>query len=250
LELTPLAFRAAQAEQRRAERDKRLVEISNGNSPLPSDRRYPVVYADAPWQYECKLPFSRETENHYPTMPIEEICALPVADLCTPDAMLFLWVPAPLLPEGLRVLEAWGFKYRTCMFWDKQKIGMGVYTRQQHEHILIGARGNSIVPEPSTRAPSVLSAPRGAHSEKPQELYENHRKDVPDAAKDRIVRSRAPAGLGCLGQPSACRMIAAVQNIQIVQNALAALTFEHFEQIERRHERAHCNGWDHARSDR
>jgi N6-adenosine-specific RNA methylase IME4 len=114
---------------------------------------------------------TREVENHYTTMPLDEICALPVAELCTPDAMLFLWVPAPLLLNGLRVLDAWGLKYCTGMVWDKQRLGMGIYTRQQHE-LLIGCRGNAITPAPSTLSPSVLSVTRTTHSAKPVEFYE------------------------------------------------------------------------------
>jgi hypothetical protein len=88
------AIRAKRAESRRAERFDKLIILSNRNAPLVTDRRFPIVYADPPWQYDHHLSASREIENHYPTLPIEKICALGVADICTPDAMLFLWVPA------------------------------------------------------------------------------------------------------------------------------------------------------------
>jgi N6-adenosine-specific RNA methylase IME4 len=130
------------------------------------------VYADPPWRYDHPYSAGREIENHYPTMTHEDICALPVAEICTPDAMLFLWVPSPLLRKGMSVLEAWGFEYLTCAVWDKQKIGMGIYLRQQHEQVLLASRGTPIVPAPSQLSSSVISVPRGAHSAKPEVFYE------------------------------------------------------------------------------
>jgi N6-adenosine-specific RNA methylase IME4 len=192
-------IRAEKAEVRRAERNGRLVELSNANAPLRTERRYPIVYADPPYQYDHNLSVTREVENHYPTMPLDEICDLPVAEICTPDAMLFLWTPAPLLLNGLRVMEAWGFAYRTGMIWDKQKIGMGIYTRQQHEHVLIGSRGDPITPSPSTLSPSVLSVPRTAHSAKPTELYEIIERMYPDLPRIELFARGGRAGWDAWG---------------------------------------------------
>jgi N6-adenosine-specific RNA methylase IME4 len=68
---------------------------------------------------------SRRIENHYPTMALEDICALPIADIAYEDSVLFLWATAPKLAESIQVVEAWGFSYRTCMVWAKDKIGLG-----------------------------------------------------------------------------------------------------------------------------
>ena len=88
------------------------------------------------------------------------------------DAVLFLWATSPKLEEALEVLKAWGFQYRTCMVWVKDKIGMGYYARQRHELLLIGKRGNLPVPDPEDRPDSVVMAPRAGHSEKPEVFYE------------------------------------------------------------------------------
>ena len=91
---------------------------------------------------------TRQPENHYPTMPTKEICAMPVLDLATPDAVLFLWTPAPIFPEALDIMRAWGFEYVTHAVWVKDKIGLGTYVRHQHELLLIGQRGNHIARGP------------------------------------------------------------------------------------------------------
>lgn len=100
-------------------------------------------------------------------MTLEEICAMPVAEMANDDAILFLWTTAPKLEEGLRVLREWGFSYRTCAIWDKQSIGMGYYYRIQHEIMLIGVRGSIPTPAPGVRPASVISEPKSKHSAKP-----------------------------------------------------------------------------------
>ena len=165
-------IRATRANNRRAERTERLIELSNANAPLVSDRRYPIIYADPPWEYDHLISVSREIENQYPTMDIDAICALPVNDTATEDAMLFLWVPPSFLHKGIRVIEAWGFNYLTSMVWDKMVMGMGYYARQQHEHLLLASRGTAIVPDPSSLSSSVVSAKRTEHSAKPAKFYD------------------------------------------------------------------------------
>ena len=103
---------------------------------MPEAGKYGIVYADPPWRYDMKRG-NGVAENHYPTMSIEEICALPVADLAARDSALFLWATFPQLNEAFRVMEAWGFKYKTLAFlWLKQNrkadswfYGMGFWTR-------------------------------------------------------------------------------------------------------------------------
>ena len=167
---TSAGVRRLNAEERREER---LAEISQQSVALDTGKRYPVIYADPPWQYE-NPPIgatNRAIENHYPTMTLDQICALPVADLATDDAVLFLWATAPKLAECMAVIEAWGFTYRTCMVWVKDKIGMGYHVRNQHEILLIAKRGQVPPPTVEARVSSVLQAPRGQHSAKPLEFY-------------------------------------------------------------------------------
>lgn len=136
--------------------------------PLPPGR-FRLLYADPPWQYEHVVTESRAIENQYPTMALEAICALdvPAAD----DAVLFLWATSPKLAEAVRVIEAWRFDYRTCAVWDKEILGMGYYFRQQHELLLVAARGALPVPVPSARPPSMIRARRAQHSVKPDAVY-------------------------------------------------------------------------------
>ena len=150
-------------------RDAALVD-----PPLMPEGTFNVVYADPPWRYEHSISNSRRIENQYPTMELEDIKKMPerkdwieIAE----DAVLFLWATSPKVEEALEVMNAWDFKYRTCMAWIKDKIGMGYYVRQQHELLLIGGRGNSVIPAPENRPSSVIEANRLEHSAKPNEVY-------------------------------------------------------------------------------
>lgn len=165
-------IRAEKAVARREERLEKLRSIAEPTPELKSDRRYPVIYADPPWRYEHAESMSREIENHYPTMTLEDICALPVASIATEDAILFMWATSPKLREAMDVLEAWGFTYRTCAIWAKPQIGMGYYFRQQHELLLVATRGEMPTPLPADRPGSVITLDREEHSAKPDAFYE------------------------------------------------------------------------------
>lgn len=168
---------------RRRNREEKVKIIKQGNAALP-DENFNVIYADPPWRYEHVKTESRAIENQYPTMTLDEIKALdvPAAD----DCVLFLWATSPKLSESLEVITSWGFEYRTCAVWDKQKIGMGYYFRQQHELLLVATKGNLPVPEPSNRKPSVFSYKRGKHSSKPIEIYDLITQMYPDFDDSRI----------------------------------------------------------------
>jgi N6-adenosine-specific RNA methylase IME4 len=127
--------------------------------------QFSVIYADPPWQYEQAMG-DRSPENHYPTMPLEEICDLPVADIAYDDAVLFLWIPVPLIEQGLQVINAWG------MVWVKDKRGLGLWVRQRAELLLIARRGDMPTPPHNARPDSVIEAPRLKHSAKPPGVYD------------------------------------------------------------------------------
>jgi len=157
-------------EVRTAERRKKADQIASQPVPeLSTLTDFEVLYVDPPWRYEDATP-DRAIENHYPTMSHDELCALELP--AAKDSVLFMWVTSPKLVEGINLMRAWGFEYRTCMVWVKDKIGMGYYARQRHELILIGKRGSLPVPEPTDRPDSVITAPRGQHSAKPVEVYD------------------------------------------------------------------------------
>lgn len=156
---------------RDAKRDVAAMKVKRADIPMP-EGKYQVILADPPWRYDFGNSDNRIIENHYPTMELEDICALDIPALAADDSILFLWTTSPKLEQSFEVIRKWGFEYKTCMIWDKEHIGMGYYFRQQHELLLVCKRGNLPAPEPSTRPPSVLRAARGKHSEKPDELYD------------------------------------------------------------------------------
>ncbi len=158
------AYQDIRRKELRKEKEAKLTERE-----LPKGL-YDVILADPPWRYQFSETQSREIENHYPTMELEDIKALkvPSAD----DSVLFLWATAPKLEEALEVLNAWGFTYKTCAVWDKEIIGMGYWFRGQHELLLLGTKGNMPAPEPSARFASVIRERRGGHSSKPTVVYE------------------------------------------------------------------------------
>jgi N6-adenosine-specific RNA methylase IME4 len=193
--------RAETIETRRVERNDRIREIATGNRPLDVAIRYPVIYADPPWRYE-NPPMgatNRAIENHYPTMDLAEICALPLRDLATDDAILFLWATAPKLAECMAVVTAWGFVYRTCMVWVKDQIGMGYHARNQHEILLIGKRGEIPPPAPENRPSSVLHAPRGEHSAKPDAFHGLIERMYPDLPRIELFARAARPGWAAWG---------------------------------------------------
>jgi N6-adenosine-specific RNA methylase IME4 len=182
---TAKAIRAKKASEQREKRLENIANIAKGNEELSISVRYPVIYADPPWRYE-NPPIgatSRAIENHYPTMTLEEICALPVRELATDDAILYLWATAPKLAECLDVISAWGFNYRTNMVWDKEKIGMGYHVRNQHELLLICTRGQIPPPAPGTQPSSVYREARGEHSAKPAFFAEMIERNYPGLPK-------------------------------------------------------------------
>lgn len=193
----------AKRELRRTERIERIQEISQGNAELNTHELYPIVYADPPWRYEHSKTDNRQIENHYPTMTLDEICALPVGDIATDDSVLFLWTTSPKLAESMRVIESWGHVYRTCIVWDKERIGMGYYARQQHELLLIATRGAVPVPEPSNRPNSVVRVRRdNEHSQKPQEFYELIERMYPELPKIELFARNRRDGWAVWGNQS------------------------------------------------
>jgi len=161
------SIRAKQAEQRRAERLARVAAQADAG-PLPRDRKYPVILADPPYRYDFSDTSSRAIEAKYETMSLEEICALPVGEIATPIAVLFLFVPSAILEEAFEIIEAWGFTYKAAAVWEKTSgFGEGHYFRQQHEHLLLATRGDMPPPPPRLRPASIIKAPRREHSRKP-----------------------------------------------------------------------------------
>lgn len=194
-------IRSEKAKKRRVKRIQKITEISTGNTDLPTDKTYPIIYADPPWRYEHVKTESRAIENQYPTMDLESICNLQIP--AGNDAVLFLWVTSPKLEEGMRVLNEWGFTYRSCAVWDKQKMGMGYYFRQQHELLLVGTKGDIPAPEPGNRPRSLFSFDRTKHSSKPAEVAEMIEKMYPELPKIELFCREPREGWDVWGNQSA-----------------------------------------------
>jgi N6-adenosine-specific RNA methylase IME4 len=177
------AHRAA-SEVRRARRYSQI-----GKAPPLPEGPFDLVYADPPWQ--LGNPGGRYApEQHYPTMPIEQIAAMqmPAAD----DAVLFLWAVNSLLPEALQVMGDWGFTYKAQLVWVKPSIKLGNYFRNRHELLLFGRKGNYPLPGPKERIDSVIEAACGRHSAKPPVVYELIERSYPAAAKLELFRRGKP----------------------------------------------------------
>jgi N6-adenosine-specific RNA methylase IME4 len=160
-----------------AAREAKEKDLGARQKALPA-KRYGVIYADPPWRFE---PRSRDTgldraaDQHYPTCTTDEIAALDVASIAAPDCALFLWATAAMLPDALKVMEAWGFTYKTHRIWHKKRQGnargTGYWFTGEHELLLLGTKGNPPAPAPGQQYGSVFAGPVGAHSEKPDDFY-------------------------------------------------------------------------------
>lgn len=158
-------------EKKQARETKRAELAAVPDDALPTGP-FSIIAADPPWKYDFSSTDNRKIENQYPTMTVEDICALPIAGIAADNAVLYLWVTNPKMPDGLRVLQAWGFRYVTDMVWTKDKVGMGFWARSQHETVLIGVRGKHSPPDEDIRPSSIIEGKRGKHSAKPDEFYE------------------------------------------------------------------------------
>jgi N6-adenosine-specific RNA methylase IME4 len=149
----------AAKQKARAEREAALA--SSILILAPPNQSYGVILADPGWRFE---PYSRETgmaraaDNHYVTEPTNRIEALDIPSIAAKDCCLFLWATAPMLPDALRVMASWGFQYKSQFVWVKDRIGTGYWTRNKHEHLLIGSRGQ--IPAPGPERNGLLSSKR------------------------------------------------------------------------------------------
>lgn len=149
---------------------RRLLRKEEVKDTPPLEGKYRVIYADPPWKYGDERDGSTTgATDHYPTMSIAELCDLPILDITEDSAVLFLWTTSPLLEDSFKVINAWGFKYKSSFVWDKVKHNMGHYNSVRHELLLICTRG-SCTPDVVKLFDSVQSIERTEHSKKPEEF--------------------------------------------------------------------------------
>ena len=142
---------------------------------------YRTLLADPPWRFTNrtgKVAPEHKRLSRYDTMSLDEICALPVATIMEDSSHCYLWVPNALLAEGLKVLEAWGFTYKSNIVWHKVRKdgesdgrGVGFYFRNVTELVLFGVRGSMRTLAPGRRQVNLLATRKREHSRKPDELY-------------------------------------------------------------------------------
>ena len=151
----------------RAEREQELADRTIQQSLGVNGQLYGVIYADPPWRFETHSEngMDRSADNHYPTMTMFDMLTLnvPAAD----DCVMFMWATVPMLPEAMDLMDEWGFIYKSHIVWVKDRLGTGYWTRNKHEMLLIGTKGNVPAPAMGMQPPSVLDLPLGKHSEKP-----------------------------------------------------------------------------------
>lgn len=146
-------------------------------------QKFQTILADPPWQFQNrtgKMAPEHKRLARYPTLSLEEICDMPVEALVDDPAHLYLWVPNALLPEGLKVMEHWGFNYKSNLVWYKvrkdggpDRRGVGFYFRNVTEVLLFGVRGkNARTLSPGRSQENILVTQKREHSRKPDEQYD------------------------------------------------------------------------------
>lgn len=181
--------------------------------PFP-DKKYQIIYADPPWDYTYvgknfdknfkrgKYGFDAviSAHDHYPSMSIDEIKALPVSSICEKNCLCFIWVTGPFFELGIDVLKAWDFTYVTVGFvWDKQKTMPGFYTLSQCEFVIIGKKGNIPKPRGARNIRQFFSFPRGEHSRKPDEFRDRISKMFPTLSKIELFARKTYPGWDAWG---------------------------------------------------
>ncbi len=183
--------------------------------PLPhTPGGWSTILADPPWRFinrTGKVAPEHRRLDRYDTMTIKEICALPVADVAAEQAHLYLWVPNALLPEGLQVMESWGFRYVSNLVWAKRRKdggpdgrGVGFYFRNVTELILFGVRGSLRTLPPGRRQVNIIETRKREHSRKPDEAYDIIEACSPSPYLELFARYPRPgwAGWGDEAEPA------------------------------------------------
>nr|WP_233998827.1 S-adenosylmethionine-binding domain-containing protein [Erythrobacter sp. YT30] len=140
------------------------------------------MLADPPWQFQNrtgKVAPEHKRLNRYETMTLDDICELPVSEIAADRAHLYLWVPNALLPDGMRVMQEWGFRYVSNIIWEKVRKdggpdgrGVGFYFRNVTEILLFGVRGKNVrTLDPGRRQVNIIRSQKREHSRKPDEQY-------------------------------------------------------------------------------
>ena len=167
-----------------AKRRRKHNTLAELYPPLPQ-KKFDIIYADPPWDYNGKMQFDKTGKGvaeidlskkifissaafKYPTLKLDELMSIPVADIARDNCLLFMWTSSPHLVQAIELGKAWGFEYRTVAFvWDKLNHNPGQYTLSNCELCLVFKRGKIPRPRGARNVQQLVRAPRGEHSEKP-----------------------------------------------------------------------------------
>ncbi len=172
-------------------------------APLPTvDGGFQTLLADPPWRFTNrtgKVAPEHRRLDRYSTMTLADICAIPVEDVAAKNAHLYLWVPNALMPEGLQVMQAWGFRYVSNIVWAKRRKdggpdgrGVGFYFRNVTELLLFGVRGSMRTLAPARSQVNMIETRKREHSRKPDEQYELIESCSPGPRLELFARHPAP----------------------------------------------------------
>lgn len=161
--------------------DTEFKQTLTNFSSFTNGKKYQTIYADPPWQFQNrtgKAAPEHKRLRRYSTMTLDEIMQLPVQDIAEEKSHLYLWVPNALLPDGLAVMQAWGFTYKTNIIWEKVRQdgypdgrGVGFYFRNVTEILLFGIRGkNNRTLQPARTQVNLIRSKKREHSRKPDEF--------------------------------------------------------------------------------
>jgi N6-adenosine-specific RNA methylase IME4 len=196
--------REAYAKKTEASRKERHETVANEAKAAQQPGQlgpFSVLYVDPPWQYSARISDSRNIENQYPTLTLEELKALDIDRIAAKNCVLYLWVTAPLVEEALELAKAWGFRYKSQLVWVKEggSPGLGHWWRINHEILFNLIKGDFPTPPLAARFSSVIKAKKGAHSEKPAKVRELLDRMYPAHAKVEIFAREKAKGWTSIG---------------------------------------------------
>lgn len=192
--------------------------------PLPNEK-FDILYVDPPWHYNGKMQFDRSSKGKenidlsrkifissacfkYPTLKLEELKKLRVAEISNPDSLLFMWATNPHLDQAIELGRTWGFEYRTVIFvWNKGVHNPGKYNLSYCELCLLFKRGRIPTPRGARNTKQLINAPRGEHSQKPEEAAHNIELMFPHHKRIELFARHARSGWSAWGLEAGSRQI-------------------------------------------
>jgi N6-adenosine-specific RNA methylase IME4 len=177
-----------------------VLELADLQEAIAQGRtaRFACLLADPPWRYR-NGGTRGSAQKHYPCMDVEQIAALPIADLMAPKSLCWLWTTTSFRREADHIMKSWGFTYKSEIVWNKKRMGLGSYARVQHEVLLIGSRGGQTTLTKSLR--SVVEAKPLKHSQKPAVFRELVERNSPGPRLELFARGSAPGWVAYGNEP-------------------------------------------------